>query len=347
MALDSASERLEEQAPSDLRALLGQIGKTPVSGIQLHIASRAIDVWLKLEGSNPAGSSKDRTALSLINDLERRGVLDEQSIVVESTSGNLGVALAFITRAKGYRFTAVVDPKAPAEVVARMVRLGAEIELVDTPDITGGFLLTRLARVRQLCESSKRYVWPDQYSNIENPEIHYRTTAPEIWQQMGEDVDAVFVAVSTGGTLAGVSRFFRHVAPSTRIIGVDAVGSVVFGGAPGPRKLNGIGSSRVSAFLAPTDYDAHLMVSDEDAFAMCRLLRDRCGLSVGGSSGAVIAACARYVSRNPGIRRPLCICADGGANYLSSIFSDAWIEAHGIALPKSPAGVEDVTQRTD
>jgi 2,3-diaminopropionate biosynthesis protein SbnA len=334
---------LEERAPDDLRALLPQIGGTPMSAIRLHAGSAAIDVWLKLESANPGGSCKDRTALSLIEDLERRGVLDRHSIVVESTSGNLGVALAFICRAKGYRFTAVVDPKAPAEIVARMTRLGAVIDKVDEPDHSGGYLLTRLARVRELCASSHRYVWPDQYSNTQNPEIHCRTTAPEIWRQMEGRVGAVFVAVSTGGTLAGVSRFFRNISRATRIIGVDAVGSVIFGGAPAPRKLNGIGSSRPSTFLEPADFDAHLLVSDADAFAMCRLLQQKLGLSVGGSSGAVLAACARYVSAHPEIERPVCICPDGGANYMSTIFNDAWLAANSIALPEHPAGIENVT----
>lgn len=339
----SACAHLEEQAPDDLRALLPHIGRTPVSAIRLHTGGAAIDVWLKLESANPGGSCKDRTALSLIEDLERRGLLDPQSMIVESTSGNLGVALAFICRAKGYRFTAVVDPKAPAEIVARMSRLGAVIDKVDEPDGTGGYLLTRLARVRELCATSARCVWPDQYSNLQNPEIHCRTTAPEMWQQMDGCVDAVFVAVSTGGTLAGVSRFFRDIAPATRIVGVDAVGSVIFGTPPGPRKLNGIGSSRPSTFLKPADYDAHLLVSDADAFGMCQLLQRDLGLSVGGSSGAVLAACARYVCEHPEIRRPVCICADGGANYASTIFNESWLEANAIAAPRHPAGVQRAT----
>jgi cysteine synthase A len=347
VVLDAAFAELESSAPNELRALLRQIGHTPVEPLRLTVGGAAHDIWLKLESANPAGSCKDRTALALVTELERRGVLDRRSRIIESTSGNLGVALAFICRARGYHFTAVVDPKAPAEIVARMRRLGAEIDKVHEPDSTGGYLLTRLARVRALCGSSTSYVWPDQYSNGQNPEVHYRTTAPEIWRQMGGDVDAVFVAVSTGGTLAGVSRFYRAIAPATRNIGDDAVGSVVFGGAPAPRRLNGIGSSRASSFLQPKDYDAHIHVTDADAFAMCRLLHRKLGLSVGGSSGAVLAACARYVSEHPEIRRPVCICADGGTNYLSTIFSDAWIESNAIRLPAQPGGVEDATNPLD
>jgi cysteine synthase A len=118
---------------------------------------------------------------------------------------------------------------------------------------------------------------------------------------------------------------------------------VIFGGAPGPRKLNGIGSSRASAFLKASDCDAHLLVSDADAFSMCRLARDKAALSIGGSSGAVLAACARYVAKHPEIRRPVCLCPDGAANYLTTIFDDAWIESNALVLPRHPAGVEDVS----
>src|SRR5207302_1979767 len=143
-----------------------------------------------------------------------------------------------------------------------MRELGAEVDMVSSPDATGGYLLSRLARVRELCASSSRFAWTNQYENPANPRAHYQETGPEILRQLGGRVDAIFVAVSTGGTLAGIGRYFRESSPSTRLIGVDARGSVVFGGPPGPRRLTGIGASRRSAFLVPGLYDGHLLVGD-------------------------------------------------------------------------------------
>src|SRR5215212_9387118 len=201
--------------------LSSRIGNTPLQSIYLIIDKTPRKVHLKLEGQNPAGSVKDRTAYALIQELEERGALNADSIIVESTSGNLGVALAHICRSKGLSFLAVVDPKATKENLARMRALGAQIEMVHQSDSAGGYLLARLERVKELCRSSARYVWTDQYSNPANPHAHYSSTGPEIYRQMGGEVSAVFAAVSTGGTLAGVGRYFREVSPATKIVGVD------------------------------------------------------------------------------------------------------------------------------
>jgi len=312
------------------------IGNTPTVPISLRIDGRSRTVWLKLDGANPGGSSKDRTALSLIEDLETRGLLGPDSIIVESTSGNLGVSLSLISRECGYKFMAVVDPNTPPETLGRMRRLGAAIELVDTPDPHGAYLPARLKRVADLCASSPNFVWPDQYANPANPAIHVRTTAPEIWEQMNGVVDAVFVAVSTGGTLAGIGRFFRATHRPTKVIGVDVLGSVAFGGPPGPRHLNGIGSARHSRFLTPDLFDSYIRVSDAESISVCRYLRDHMGVLLGGSSGAVVAACARYLAVHLEIERPVCLSCDGGANYLSSIFDNDWLTRRHIAVPPLP-----------
>lgn len=309
---------------------IAHIGDTPMREVKLLIDGALRRVCLKLEGANPAGSSKDRTAMSLIADLQTRGALNASSVIVESTSGNLGVSLAFICRAMGYPFVAVVDPKTTPENLDKMKILGARIELVEESDENGGYLLSRLKRVQQLCANSSRYVWTNQYSNPANPEVHYRSTGPEIYSQMKGDVEAVLVAVSTGGTLTGIGRYFREISPRTRIIGVDAGGSVVFGHPPGPRLLTGIGASRPSNFVRKAFYDFHMVVHDREAFAMCRQLDDETRLRVGGSSGAVLSACARHLSAHPGLRHVVCLCADGGENYRSTIFSDEWLIAKGF-----------------
>lgn len=141
-------------------------------------------------------------------------------------------------------------------------------------------------------------------------------------------MDAVFVAVSTGGTLAGVGRYLRGHHPRCRVVGVDVHGSVVFGGPPRERLLSGIGASRPSAFLRPWMYDEHLLVEDIEAIAAARLLADRTGLHVGGSAGAVLVACLGYLARHPEIRRPVCVCPDSGRNYANTIFDDGWLVTH-------------------
>lgn len=323
---------IAELTSAQMHRLVDQIGNTPVKPIYFVIEGMVRKVHLKLEGANPAGSVKDRTGYALVQNLEHRGLLRKGSIVIESTSGNLGVALAFICRARGYTFLAIVDPKTTLENLAKMRAFGAMIELVDQPDINGGYLLSRLARVQEFCQLSDRYVWTDQYSNAANPHIHYTSTGPEIYCQLNGKVDAVFAAVSTGGTLAGIGRYFREASPSTRIIGVDAHGSVIFGAPPGPRKLTGIGSSRRSSFLSKEMYDTHLLVGDEEAFAFCHALYATTGIKIGGSSGAVLAASARYLQTHPKLEHVVCVCADSGENYNSSIFNDLWLQQHGMRL---------------
>jgi 2,3-diaminopropionate biosynthesis protein SbnA len=322
-----------DSVPTD-DEVLASIGDTPIQAVALLIEGRWRTVHLKLEGHNPLGSIKDRTALALVTDLERRGRLAADSVLVESTSGNLGVALAFIAWARRHPFVAVVDPKVTSENLARMQGFGAVIVMVSTADEAGCYLESRLQRVSELCAASPRFVWTDQYSNPANPRIHYLGTGPEIYRQMDGRVDAIFVPVSTGGTLSGVGRFFREASPSTRIVGVDALGSVVFGGRPGHRRLTGIGSSRPSRFVEAGLYDEHMLVDDESAFALCRMLASQTGIRVGGSSGAVLSACARHLRTHPRSETVVCVCPDDGDHYAMTIFNDDWLKDQGL----NPAG---------
>ena len=304
-----SSSELTESPVWDLRTFEKQLGNTPLEPISLWINGAKHKIHLKMEGENPTGSIKDRTAYGLLQDLEIRGLLRPGTTLVESTSGNLGVALSLLCKIIGHSFIAVVDPKTTPENRAKMSRLGAQIELVERQDKNGGYLLSRLERVRQLCLSSPDYIWPNQYENEANPLIHYTTTAPEIYLQMKERIDALFIAASTGGTLAGIGRYFREVSPMTRVIGVDAHGSVIFGTPAAPRLLTGIGSSRRSSFIHPKMYDEYMQAKDADAFTFCYHLYTKTGLSVGGSSGAVLAACVRYLYHHPeaeNVCLPLC-----------------------------------------
>ena len=324
-------------------SILQLIGNTPLEPINLMINGKARTVHLKLESGNLTGSMKMRTGLALMQHLAEQGKLHRNSVIIESTSGNLGVALALLCQTYQYQFVAVIDPKTTPENIQKMRAYNAQIELVDQPDQVGGYLLSRLARIQELCQQRPEYVWTDQYGSPANPQIHYTSTGPEVYRQMDGRVDAVFVPVSTGGTLTGIGRYFREASPATRIIGVDAWGSVAFGGTPAPRKLTGIGSSRQSAFITRDIYDLHMLVKDEEAFAFCRSLFLATGIKVGGSSGATLAACVRHLQDQPELEHVVCICADDGENYNTSIFCDAWMEQHGFQL-KDACAVENIAR---
>lgn len=331
MASARATTVCRRSSAEVLGAFRAAVGNTPIVHIGLDIAGARRWVGLKLEGHNPCGSIKDRTAASLLESIGP-DALDGASAIVESTSGNLGVSLAHLAGELGLTFHAVVDPKLSPVVAERMRERGALLHLVTEPDHTGGYLLSRLDTVARLHREIPGAVWPNQYANPANPAAHREGTGPEILRQTGGGVDAVFVAVSTGGTIAGVSEYLRAASPATMVIGVDAVGSVVFEDRPGARRLSGIGASRRSDFLRADTVDGHEMVTDEEAFAFCRALDRWCGLRVGGSSGAVLAGCVHHLARHPEITRPVCIAPDVGENYLRTLFDDDHLRREGIVL---------------
>ena len=313
---------------------LVQVGNSPLKEVKLEIGRVLQSVYLKMEGENPTGSSKVRTALYLIKELEDKGMLSDDSEIIESTSGNLGVALAFLCSLKGIEFTAVIDPKTTEENVARIRQFGAKTLLADVPDENGGFLLSRLALVRSKVTSSYRYVWPNQYQNYANPMAHYSSTAPEIYGQMRHEVDAIFIPVSTGGTLAGISRYFRENSPRTKICAVDAFGSIALEGPSLPRRLTGIGAAQKSYFVDSSCYDKAYLVRDEEAFRWCRRLSEYWGIKLGGSGGAAIAACSNYLADAPKTSRVVCVCPDRGDWYESTIYNDHWLLSNGTGANK-------------
>ncbi|MEV0395257.1 pyridoxal-phosphate dependent enzyme [Polymorphospora rubra] len=311
---------------------------TSMVEVSVLVAGQRHRVRLKLEAQNPWGSIKDRTARSLLDELEKSSSLEPGAMIVESSSGNTGVALAALCQERGYRFTAVVDPRASAANVRNMKEYDALVDVVSEPDEYGGYLLTRLKRVEGLVRNHG-YHWTNQYSSPANPEVHYRETGPELWSQAGNECDAVFVAVSTGGTLAGVARYLRELDTPPHIEAVDVVGSVVFGGVSGPRRLVGIGSSRKSDFLTPSHYDGYTLVEDVEAVGHCRGLSSSTGIRVGGSSGAVLAAATRFLRQHPDARSVVCLCPDGGDRYLESIYGPS---APDEQWPRNSTVLEDV-----
>lgn len=306
---------------------------SPLREIRLWVDGVPRSAWLKLESSNPTGSSKDRTAEGLIADLLAQDRRPREPTVVESTSGNLGIALARVTAREGLNFVAVVDPRTTGQVLSTLQSYRAEVKMVKNADSFGSFLPARLALAEELARVNPRAVWVNQYVNPANPLAHYWGTGQEILSQTNGVIDALYAPVSTGGTLAGAARAIRERRPSVRIVAVDARGSVALGGTPGPRLLTGIGSSRPSSHLGRQDVDEVYRVRDEDAFAYCRALKAATGLILGGSTGAVLAACASDLAMHPDLKCPVCICADSGDRYAETIYDDQWLAAQGIDLP--------------
>ncbi len=305
------------------------LARTPMTVILTRFRGKAHQIRLKHESFNPSGSIKDRTAVGLLMAMERDRPLVPGTVVVESTSGNLGLGMARMLAAIDCRLIAVVDPKTPPATQEALVLAGAEVRFVDDPDGYGGYLLTRLRTVRQLCAANPEYRWPNQYGSHANPLVHQLTTGPEIAEQGGPDLDAVYIAVSTGGTLAGISAHLRTLDRSIRIVAVDARGSLVTGAPPGSRLIAGIGASRPSAFLSGYSYDAATWVRDADAIAVCRIFLADTGVALGGSSGCVLHACLMDLTGETPPRHPLCLCPDGGDRYGKTLYDDAWLDEVG------------------
>jgi N-(2-amino-2-carboxyethyl)-L-glutamate synthase len=311
---------------------MSQQQTTPMVAIRVALDGRDITIRLKLESVNTWGSIKDRTALGLVASVAS-ALVHPDTTLVESTSGNLGTALAEIAKDLDRQFIAVVDPNLSPALAARMRDSGARLDYVTRPDRHGGYLDARLARVEQLLDTTPGAIWTDQYHNPANPLAHYRSTAPELLRQV-PDCDAVFAAVSTGGTLAGISWYMRRYAPQARMIAVDVPGSRIFGEPTGPRLLTGIGASRKSSFLAPGVWDDMILVEDAAAIAVCHQVRDATGIYLGGSSGAAVAACLGYTRRHPDITAPVCVCPDGGAAYRLTIYDPHWLESRSVQLTR-------------
>ncbi|MEU7133353.1 pyridoxal-phosphate dependent enzyme [Streptomyces sp. NPDC046261] len=315
---------------------------TPVIALQLSVDGCPATLWLKLESHNPHGSVKGRTALALWQDVAAR--VDPEFGIIESTSGNLGLALAAVAAANGVPFTAVVDPRSSASLVDAVRALDARVVTVDEPDGAGGYQLSRLAHIRHRLAAQPRLVWPDQYANPASPAVHTRETAPELRAQIPRRPTSVLVAVSTGGTLAGFRDYARAARPDWELVGVDVVGSAALGAAPGRRVLSGIGASRRSAFL-PEGHRPTVRVTPQEAVSACLWLAKSTGIGVGGSSGALIATALRLF-RAPSRRTSVaCLCPDGADRYLDSVYSASWRDRQGLDPVDVGRGVEIIAVR--
>ena len=289
---------------------------------------------LKLEGLNPAGSIKLKTAGALVQSLEDDGLIGPGSALIESTSGNLGVALATVCAARRYPVTLVTDPNANAVSVKMMRALGAEVVVVRDRDRNGGFLHTRIDYVQRRVAENPKLVWLNQYASPANAAAHRDQTATEVLAGFGAP-DWLFVGAGTTGTLMGCVERFRDI-PATTIVGVDAVGSVSFGGAPAPRRIPGLGTSRRPEIFCDDGSFHKVLVGEPDTIRVCRRVARDYGLLVGGSTGTVLAAVEAFGEQIAPGSRVLAISPDLGDRYLDTVYSDEWVTEHfGAGLLKS------------
>lgn len=308
-------------------SVLDAVGDTPLIEVTGFLAATpAVQLYVKLEAANPGGSAKDRPATAMLEQAIRTGQVTRATVVVESTSGNTGIGLAQACRYYGLRCILVIDERARPQNIAIMRALGAEIDVVATPaDPTVDLLTARLARVADLMSSIDDVHWPDQYSNHANPRAHARGTMAEIDAALDGHVDVVVVAVSSTGTLGGCLDHIRARGMPTRVVAVDAFGSVLFGGARAPRIIPGLGAGRLPALARGRSVERLMRVTDLDCVVGCRRIAQSDALLVGGSAGGVLQAARRMQEELVGLRC-VAIAADSGHRYLDTVFDDVWVE---------------------
>ncbi|MEE4672719.1 cysteine synthase family protein [Pseudomonas alliivorans] len=305
------------------------IGNTPL--IKVSETNKNC-IFGKLEYLNPTGSLKDRTAYGLLSKAMASGDLREGMGVVESTSGNLGHALASLCAALQIKFVCVMDPKTSVQNVELVKAYGGEVVLVTEKDADGGYQKNRIKKAREIAANDDGLINLDQYDNPDALNYHAETTGKEILQQTNGRVDLVVGAVSTGSSLCGIAKYLKSVNPNIKVAAIEPYGSTIFGGISTPFLMNGIGLS-----FTPKNYEASLIdyemkVSDADAFATIRKHAKSTGMLLGGSSGAVLYAAKQLADE---LDEGMCIIAllpDGGLKYLSTVYNDDWLNLNGITL---------------
>jgi len=295
--------------------VLELIGHTPVVRLQRMPAPGSATIWAKLEGANPGGSVKDRIGLAMIEAAERDGLLKPGGVIVEPTSGNTGIGLAMVAAVKGYRLILTMPETMSVERRTLLAAYGAEIVL--TPGAEG--MRGAVARAEELVRQNPGYFMPQQFKNPANPEVHRRTTAVEILQQVDGPIHAFVAGVGTGGTLTGVGEVLKERYPTIQIVAVEPAGSpVLSGGQPGPHQIQGIGAGFVPDVLNRDVVDEIIAITDEEAIETARRLARQEGLLVGISSGAAAFAALRVAERLGDGQTVVVILPDTGERYLST-----------------------------
>jgi cystathionine beta-synthase len=326
--------------------ILGAVGGTPL--IRLGRIGRGLKATLlaKVEYTNPGGSVKDRVAVKMIEDAEKKGLIRPGGVIVEATAGNTGVGLAMVAAIKGYRCICVLPDKMSEDKISLLRAYGAEVVITptsvppDSPESYNG-VADRLSR-----EIPGAYR-PNQFANPTNPDAHYLTTGPEIWEDTEGSVDVFVAGMGTGGTISGTARYLKEKKPGVVVVGADPEGSILSGDSPKPYKVEGIGEDFIPKTFDRQMVDEMIRVSDRDSFTMARRLAREEGLLVGGSAGTAAWAAMRYAQRLTEPRTIVVLLPDTGRNYLTRIFSDRWMQENGFweSSARKGATVRDVLKQ--
>jgi cysteine synthase A len=294
--------------------LTGTVGGTPL--VRLQRLAPGVELLAKVESMNPLGSVKDRVAVALVEDAEQRGILQPGGTIVEPTSGNTGIGLAFVSASRGYKLILTMPESMSIERRKLLLHLGAELVL--TPAAEG--MKGAIAKAREIQQQTPGSWMPDQFANPANPAMHRRTTGPEVWQQCEGRIDAFVAGVGTGGTISGVGGFLKERHPAVHVVAVEPAASpVLSGGAPGPHKIQGIGAGFVPDNLDRTVIDEILTVDNEEAIRQAQTLARTEGILCGISCGAALAGALRLAERAEFQgKRIVVILPDTGERYLST-----------------------------
>jgi cystathionine beta-synthase len=321
--------------------LLELVGNTPIIRLPQIQPVGGARLLAKLEYLNPGGSIKDRIGLPMIEAAEREGLLRPGGTIVEPTSGNTGVGLAMVAAARGYRCIFVLADKQSPEKIQLLRALGAEVVVCPT-DVEPSDPRSYYSVSRRLAEETPNAFNPNQYANPANPETHYATTGPEIWEQLGDELDYLVVGVGTGGTVTGVGRYLKERNPAIQIVGADPEGSIYTGDVHS-YLIEGVGEDFWPETFDRTIVDRWVQVSDRDAFLCARRVAAVEGMLIGGSGGMAVQAALTVASELTPDKTVLVILPDGGRPYLSKVFDDDWMRSHGLLdRPGLPPTVADL-----
>lgn len=315
-------------------SILDTVGNTPIIELRKIFADQRFKLFGKIEAMNPGGSIKDRAGLHMLREAVSSGIVSHNTTIIESSSGNMAIALAQACAYWGFKLICVVDIRTAKQNIKILRAYGAKISLVsETPPNTNSLLEARKLRVQELLDSVPDSYCPNQYANPNHSDAHYLGTMPEIINALGSHVDYVFMATSTCGTLRGCAEYIHDKGFSTKVIAVDAIGSVIFGDKPKPRLLPGHGASEISQIHREGLADDVILISDYDCVTGCRKLVRQEAVLAGASSGGVIAAINKYRSQIRLGATCVAILADRGERYMDTVYSDAWVLQNFDKLP--------------
>ncbi|MFB7120713.1 2,3-diaminopropionate biosynthesis protein SbnA [Bacillus thuringiensis] len=304
--------------------IFGVVGNTPIVNIKVDTLED-INFYAKLEMFNPTGSVKDRAASYVINHLLENNVINKETVIMESSSGNFGVALSAYCKSKGLKFYCVIDKNISKDNEKIIDFLSEKVFKVDELDESGGYLLNRLKKIKELELLIPNSYWINQYASPLNAEAYYSTLGTEIINSF-EYLDYCFIGVSSGGTITGVSQRIKEKFPEVKIIAVDIEGSLIFNKMPKKRSIPGIGSSMKPKILEEALIDDVVIVTEEETIKMCHYLLQENSIFAGGSSGSVLAAAKKYFGNKSTVmnNQVLLILPDRGDRYTSTIYNPDW-----------------------